>query len=142
MPNELTRFRAVLLLFEEVFKVPHGANMADGYLQKLLENPTFIVMDALLEGECVGGLSAYVMSNYFSERPFIYLFDLAVKESVQRQGIGTNLVQTLKDRGRRLYSSEVFVQADLADAHALNFYKKIGGIPESVVHYTFDLEKE
>jgi aminoglycoside 3-N-acetyltransferase I len=132
-------FRSVLMLFEEVFGIPHGAALSEKYLQKLLAEKGFSVFVAMTDEVIVGALTAYTMESYYSEKPFIYLFDLAVRGANQRQGVGSQLLQALRVYGKEIGAVEVFVQADLEDEHAIDFYTKNGGTPESVVHFTYPI---
>lgn len=68
----------------------------------------------------------------------MYLYDLAVAEARRRRGIGSRLVQELRDYCGRKGIRELFVQADTSDAHALAFYESLGGKPEGAVQYSFE----
>jgi len=138
-PSEAETFRAALMLFEKVFAQPHGAALPTEHLQSLLNEPHFSVFVAEHDANVVGALTAYTLPTYYTGRPFVYIFDVAIEENYQRQGIGSQLLDAVKAYGKEIGAAELFVQADLEDTHALEFYRKNGGEAESVVHFTYPL---
>jgi ribosomal protein S18 acetylase RimI-like enzyme len=94
---------------------------------------------ALLEEKVVGGLTAYTLQQYYSERPLVYIYDLAVLSHYQRQGIGKLLMEEITAFCKGIGMEEVFVQADQVDQHAIEFYQATGGIAEQVVHFYYPL---
>lgn len=90
-------------------------------------------------GKVLGGLTAYILAQYYTIKPVVYIYDLAVQTKFQRQGIGKQLLLALKDYGKSWGFKELFVQAHEEDSHALEFYQNTGGIPDKVVHYTYQL---
>ncbi|MGZ7068899.1 MAG: GNAT family N-acetyltransferase [Methanobacterium sp.] len=60
----------------------------------------------------------------------------------QRKGIGTRLIVELKKISCNKGDKEIFLQADIEDGHAIEFYKEIGGIPENVIHFSFACNKK
>ena len=137
--HETDRFLGLVRLFEEVFEMEDFTLPSPGYLQKLLEREELVVFVALSEGSVIGGLTAYILQRYYSENPLAYIYDLAVKAEFQRQGIGKQLVSAIMVYGQEVGWEEIFVQADNADQHALNFYRATGGNAEEVVHFTYSL---
>jgi ribosomal protein S18 acetylase RimI-like enzyme len=111
------------------------------YLQALLAKEGFFVFVALLDEKVVGGLTAYTLEQYYSERPLVYIYDLAVLSPYQRQGIGKMLMEGITAFGKEIGTEEVFVQADAADQHAIEFYRATGGIAEQVVHFYYPLDR-
>jgi aminoglycoside 3-N-acetyltransferase I len=88
----------------------------------------------------VGGLTAHILPSYYSSSSEVYLYDLAVKTSFQRKGIGKKLLLALTAYCRENNYKAFFVQADEADSHALEFYSATGGSPEKVVHFNYLVE--
>jgi aminoglycoside 3-N-acetyltransferase I len=132
-------FLDLIRLFEKVFEMQHFKMPAPNYLQQLLEKDGFLVFVALVQGEVVGGLTAYTLQQYYSEKPLVYIFDLAVATEHQRKGIGRLLMAGINAYCKETGAEEVFVQADEEDGHALAFYQATGGRPEKVVHFTYPL---
>ncbi|MCW7461230.1 GNAT family N-acetyltransferase [Leptospira limi] len=137
--NELDEFVALIRVFEEVFEMKQFQMPNESYLQSLLSRDDFFVFVTLLDGKVIAGLTAYLLRQYYSERPLVYIFDLAVQSKWQRNGIGKSLIKKINEHCKKEGMEEVFVQADLADEYALDFYRSTGGLPEEVIHFTYPL---
>ena len=138
--RNLNRFIELIELFGDVFEMKEFNKPSDLYLKNLLSKKDFLVFVAISENQVIGGLTAYTLDQYYSERPLAYIYDLAVSKSFQRQGIGTNLIKSFRDYCSDYGFEEIFVQADKVDTYALDFYRQtnITG-EEQVVHFTYIL---
>lgn len=139
-PHDASTFQKLVGVFAEVFDMPPFAIPAPEYLQHLLRTPSFFAHVATVSGEVVGGITCYVLNQYYSTSSYVYVFDLAVHPRYQRQGLGSRLMAAVSDYSRTLGAEEVFVQADDEDVHALEFYRSTGGIPEKVTHFNYPLK--
>jgi aminoglycoside 3-N-acetyltransferase I len=140
--QDLDRFIELIRLFEDVFEMENFDIPDHSHLQGVLHRPDFLCMVAIAENQVVGGLTGYVLHQYYSTQPLAYIYDLAVKRDFQRQGVGKKLingfVEHCKDRG----FEEVFVQADKVDDYALDFYRSTGITEEEqVVHFYYKFKK-
>jgi len=140
-PSDTSKFTTLIRLFEEVFEMQGFTFPGDDYLKKLLQQDNFLVFIAMHENEVVGGLTAHILPSYYSESSEGYIYDIVVKPAFQRQGIGKKLITAFTGHCRSKGYSAIFVQADEADAHALDFYRSIGATPQNVVHFNFRIEK-
>ena len=131
--TDLELFRELVRLFERVF----DETGQDVPLEGLLENPAFIAYAAIDQGKVWGGLTAYVLPSYHHSRPEVFLYDLAIDPDHQREGLGTRLIDALREHSRREGLGEVFVAAHERDKTALEFYRATGGREEKVVHFTY-----
>lgn len=136
---EIDKFMELIDLFEDVFEMENFTMPEKNYLEKLLSRDDFFVFVALLNNKVIGGLTTYTMRQYYSTKPLVYIFDLAVKTEMQRQGIGQKLIKGINEYCKEIGVEEVMVQADLVDDYAIDFYKKTGGIAESVIHFGYPL---
>lgn len=135
-------FISLINLFEEVFEMKDFRMPERGHLDKVLRSNGFQAWVALNESsEVVGGLTAYELRQYYSTRPLVYIYDLAVKSDLQRKGIGNKLICSINEYCQKAGVEEVFVQADRVDQHAVDFYRKTGATEEDVLHFYYDLEK-
>lgn len=139
--HDIALFKQLLELFEEVFEMKDHQMPDDAYLQQLLKNDGFLVLTASDGNTVVGGLTAHTIPSYYFPSSEMYLYDLAIKTSYQRKGIGTQLLQSLKEYCREKGYKEFFVQADEPDTHALEFYRSTGGRAEKVVHFYYPIRK-
>jgi aminoglycoside 3-N-acetyltransferase I len=139
--NDSEYFYALVQIFAEVFEWENFQPPTKKYLQRLLENPNFLVFICLKEGVPVAGLSVYVIQRYDSENPSAYIYDLAVLEELQRKGIGKLLIKNLLEYCSENGFKEVYVQADISDIEAVNFYRKTPITNELTAnHFTYELK--
>lgn len=128
--------RRVNQLFGKIFEdtaysmAPPGTS----YLERLLQNDSFIALAAEVDGELVGALAAYELVKFEAERSEIYIYDLAVSASSRRQGIATALIDWLQSYTKAIGAWVIFVQADPPDLPAVALYDKLG-IREQVLHF-------
>jgi len=137
--QDLNQFIALIRVFEDVFEMENFRIPDENHLQNLLSTDNFHVFVSLVDNQVVGGLTAYTLEQYYSERPLVYIYDLAVQTRYQRQGIGKMLMAAINQYCREAGMEEVFVQADEVDDHAIEFYRSTGGIAEKVVHFYYPL---
>lgn len=138
--DDIQTFVGIVAVFEDVFSMNNFVMPPRDHLQQLLQQKGFFVFVATdSNDEVVGGLTAYTLIQYYSTRPLVYIYDLAVKHQMQRQGIGTMLMNAIIDYCTNQGMEEVFVQADVVDQHAVDFYAATGGIPENVIHFYYPL---
>lgn len=139
--SDIDQFTELVTLFAEVFEM-QNFNLPDpAQLQQTISNEHFISFVAINEEKkIIGGLTAYILLPYYSSRPLVYLYDLAVAVRYQRKGIGKRLINALNDFAREKGMEEVFVQADRVDDYALDFYRKTSPTnEEDVVHFYYTL---
>ena len=136
-PGDLGKMHALLDVFAEAFE-DHDAYSSnrpdDDYLQNLLADETFITLIALQEDDVVGGLAAYVLKKFEQPRSEIYIYDLAVRESVRRCGVATALIRELQGIAATRGAYVIYVQADYVDPPAIALYEKLG-VREEVLHF-------
>lgn len=138
--NDLEAFKQLLAVFEQTFAIENFTMPGDAHLQNVLAKEHFFAVVAQAENKIVGGLTCYVLVQYYSEKPLSYIYDLAVLEAYQRKGIGQKLIAATNEYCRLKGFEEVFVQADKVDEHALAFYRATKPTPEEqVVHFSYTL---
>lgn len=129
--------REVFTLMSEVFDEPH-APLGDAYLQCLLASEPFWVMAAFVDGMPVGGLTAHALAMTRHEATEAFIYDLAVRASHQRQGVGRALVTAFRAACAEHGIHVVLVGADDADTYALDFYRALGGEASPVTFFSFE----
>jgi aminoglycoside 3-N-acetyltransferase I len=112
--------------------------LSDTYLEQLLASKGFWAIAAFSGEELLGGLTAHTLPMTRVEAAEAFIYDIAVKDSHQRQGVGRLLVASLRVSCGERGINVVFVPADNEDKHALDFYRSIGGKPSPVTFFTFD----
>lgn len=138
-PHHTSDFAQLIALFEDVFEMPAYERPTLAHLEKLLAQPDFFVLAAYVNDQLVGGLTAYVWDQYYSDKKLAYVYDLAVLPMYQRKGVGRLLMAEIQHRCREAGFAEVFVQAEQEDTHALDFYRATGGVEQAVSHFSYRL---
>ncbi|KAA0970891.1 AAC(3)-I family aminoglycoside N-acetyltransferase [Aureimonas fodinaquatilis] len=129
-------------LFGQAFDDPQtytGTPPDSDYVARLLAKDHVIVLVTEHEGEVVGGLVAYELEKFESERREIYIYDLAVSQTHRRQGIARNLINFLKEIARLKNVWVIYVQADYGDGPAVALYTSLG-VREDVMHFDIAIE--
>jgi aminoglycoside 3-N-acetyltransferase I len=139
--HDTRSFTKLLTLFAEVFEMERFAPPTEEHLEYVLSKENFLAFTASVSDQIVGGVTCYILDQYYNTSSYIYIFDLAVHPQYQRMGFGRRLLQAVIERGKSLGAEEVFVQADDVDIHALEFYRASGGLAEKVTHFTYSLTR-
>jgi aminoglycoside 3-N-acetyltransferase I len=139
-PTDMPALRALRTLYADVFGEPmHQAS--DDYLQGLLNDKSIVFFVAQAADAIIGGATAYHLPSLYGQHDELYIYDMAIRDEHQRQGIGSGLLDCIKDYAAIHAVSTVFVQADAVDKHARDFYLKNGGAEEDVRHYDFTVNR-
>ncbi|WP_057939107.1 GNAT family N-acetyltransferase [Algoriphagus resistens] len=140
--GDLNEFVDLVNLFEEVFEMKNFSIPDAKHLQNLLNRSDFDVFVAFKNDIVVGGLTTYVLEQYYSEKPLAYIYDLAVDTNLQRRGIGKRLIAETNKFYKEKGFEEVFVQADKVDEYAIDFYRKTNpSKEEQVAHFSYTLNE-
>lgn len=136
--SDLSPFKELISVFQQVFEMPNTDLPKDNHLSRLLSDDGFLVLVALEGEKVVGGLTLYLLPQYYEEFPVGYIYDVGVLPEYQRKGVGRKLLEKALQHSGEKGCREIFVQADKEDTHALEFYRSCGASIESeVVHFTF-----
>ncbi|QNL51016.1 GNAT family N-acetyltransferase [Olivibacter sp. SDN3] len=130
----------LITLFKQVFDMQPFVTPNHEHLEQLLQKNNFIAVIAEIDNHIIGGLTVYLLDQYYSTKPLAYLYDLAVLPSYQRQGIGKKLINFINLYCAQQGIEEVFVQADKVDDYAIDFYRSTKPTnEEEVVHFSYRL---
>ncbi len=136
--NDIERFKELIELLNEVFKEPNKV-ASERQLKKLLNKPDFYVIAAIQEDKVIGGLTAYELERYYTDKSELYIYDIAVKTELHNKGIGKKLVDYIKDYSTKNGIEEIFVEAHSEDEQAVKFYESAFGKSEKVDHFNFEI---
>ncbi len=138
--QDFVNFVDLVKLFGSVFEIENFSLPSIKHLQSLFDRDDFEVFAALKDDKVVGGLTIYLLQQYYAIKPLAYLYDLAVDPRYQGQGIGKKLIEKTKISYTIKGFEEMFVQAGGSDNKALDFYRKTAPSEEDkVVHFTYKL---
>lgn len=125
LQNNIRDFQELLYVFEEAFEWENFTLPDEAYLKKILANENFLVVAAKAENEIVGGLTAYIFHSYETGKPFIYIYDLGVKESSRNRGIGKQLIKFLRNFALENGFGEMYVTTEQEEnEQVVDFYRK------------------
>ena len=91
-PTNLAELNELISVFADVFEMEGFMPPSQTHLQKLLHKEHFFAVVAKYENKIIGGLTVYVLDQYYSEKPLAYIYDLAVLPKHQRKGVGRKLI--------------------------------------------------
>lgn len=143
--EDVASLKQLRVVFAEAFAEQAHWNTnppPDSYSVELLRDTNYIALVALNHDErVVGGLVAYVLPKIDQPYPELYLYDLAVDQAYRRQGIATQLIETLKGIGKELKATVIFVQADNVDHGAVALYEKLCDSKETdITHFDIQIQ--
>ncbi|WP_194953779.1 AAC(3)-I family aminoglycoside N-acetyltransferase [Sphingopyxis solisilvae] len=136
-PGDIQAVRDLNALYADAFadhETYRRDHPDDAWLARQLAKEAIILLVARINGRIVGGLTAYELPKFEAARSEIYLYDLAVAESVRRRGVATTLIAELQHIAVETGAWAVFVQADYGDDPAVALYTKLG-VREDVMHF-------
>jgi aminoglycoside 3-N-acetyltransferase I len=120
-------------VFENVGQIPDSE-----YLSRLLSNPDFKVFVAKIEGKVVGGLTVYILPQYYGTKPAAYIYDVGVTPPFQGQGLGKALIAEVCQYCAANGFADAYVAAESDDIDAVSFYRKTMFSNElSAIHFTY-----
>jgi aminoglycoside 3-N-acetyltransferase I len=116
--------------------------LSDAYLYQLLCREDFWALAAFVGDDIVGGVTAHTLPMTRQESSEMFVFDIAVRSDHRRKGIGRRLLESLSKRASESGIRELFLAADNADEHALEFYRRLGGVSTPATMFVFSTRKE
>ncbi len=111
-------------------------DLSDEYVQRLLSRDDFWAVAAFRGDELVGGVTAHALPMTRRQAFEVFIYDIAVVADHRRKGVGRKLVMHLQNEAASLGIQDAFVAADNEDAHALDFYRALGGTESPVTMFT------
>lgn len=138
--TQLDKFMELIKLFEVVFEMKNFSKLNQEHLQQFLSRPGFIAYVVEKDDRIIGGLTAYLLDQYYSDKPVAFIYDIAVKEEYQRQGVGKKLISHLSEYCKSLEIEEMFVLAEVEDEHAIDFYRATMAQESNVVNFNYYLK--
>ena len=96
------------------------------YLERFLANPANYLIVAHVEGELAGFLLAYALERLKEESHKMFIYEIEVAEGYRRKGVGTALINYVRDIVRRRKMVSAFVFTNHSNEGAVAFYKSTG----------------
>jgi aminoglycoside 3-N-acetyltransferase I len=125
--NDQLDSRRLFTILAEVFEET-CAPLSDTYLNELLRRRDFWALAAFVGDDIIGGVTAYALPMTRAESTEMFVFDVAVQSLHRKKGIGRRLLTALRKQASEAGIHELFIAADNEDEHALDFYRRLGGV--------------
>lgn len=112
----------------------------DHLATEFLEDPRHHIAVAV-DGGVVVGFASAVHYVHPDKDPELWVNEVGVAPTHQRQGLARRLMDTLFEVGRRLGCVEAWVLTEQSNARAMRLYASLGGTtePEETVMFSFAL---
>jgi ribosomal protein S18 acetylase RimI-like enzyme len=108
------------------------------YLSSYLSEANHHMMVAINAGEVVGQIRS-VIHKHPDRPPELYIDNLGVTPTLQRQGIATQLLDAMLGLGKTLGCEEAWLATESNNNQAKGFYESYKSKPEPMVFYLFKL---
>jgi aminoglycoside 6'-N-acetyltransferase I len=108
------------------------------YLAAYLAQPNHYMIVAINDNQVVGQIRA-VIHKHPDRADELYIDNLGVTTTLQRQGIATKLLDAMLELGKRLGCEEAWLATESDNTRAKGFYESYGIKPETMVFYLFKL---
>lgn len=137
--EDIPQLYELLEVFDKTFEYPTQDRASGEHLTRLLSGDSFVAIVARADDKVIAGLTAYVLHQYHSEKPILYVQDLAVLPDYQRKGVGSKLIGFTGDHCRKENCELCFIQAEEIDDYAIEFYRSTRPAKEeAVVIFTYN----
>jgi ribosomal protein S18 acetylase RimI-like enzyme len=120
---------------------PHSAS-EKGEAKAWLAQSANILIAALHEDTPVGFALGYLLDRVDGAAPMLFLYEIEVTAAFRRRGIGSRLVEAMKDVARNERVVKMWVQADPGNDAARALYQRTGGVKNEtadLIYVWFDL---
>lgn len=131
-PGDEPLFRRIAA---EVFDHP----VAFENLAEYLATPGHHLVVAVSDGEIVGQVAAMVHCHPDGSRKDLFIDEVAVTPTLQRQGIAGRMLDRMRALGRELGCQEAWLGTESDNVPARELYARRGSQAEPIVMYAFKL---
>jgi len=119
----------------EVFDEAIDPQLARAYLAE----PRYRLVVAL-DGDTVVGMASGFSYFHPDKAPEFFVNECGVDDAYVRRGIGARLMRALFAEARRMGITLAWLGTETDNVAANALYASLGGKPETMVYYEFDLE--
>ena len=94
--DEVEDFKVLIELFIKVFEDERAMIPSHQHLVHLLSMTHFHAFVVKKRDQFIGGVTAYELRKYYSEKSELYLYDVAISSEYQGKGIGKQLIDWIR----------------------------------------------
>lgn len=118
----------------------HGVDASAEHMRRLLARDANYLYVASVDTQPVGFLLAYRFPRADRDQDMIYLYEIGVLPEHRRRGIGTKMIQSLKEECRNRNVMEVWVGTEADNVPARALYESTGAKcqGETYAEYTYE----
>ena len=98
------------------------------HLADFVGSPTNILLLARKDGVACGTVRAHFLPRYDAKNTEILLHEIDVSPAYQRQGIGTRLIEKLKEVAKENKASEIWTVTNRSNTGAMKLYQTTGAL--------------
>jgi aminoglycoside 3-N-acetyltransferase I len=139
-PDEIKLAKELFLFFQVGDGKYNPTVSSDSYLTELLSKKDFHALVALEKEKILGGLTAYELTKYKSEKSEMFLYEIDVAAEYRRSGVATALIERLKAICAEKNIFEMFVLTEAGNFPARKLYEKTGGKGFETIEFDYHLE--
>lgn len=136
-PADRDLARRLFTMMAEIFE-EDCETLSDAWIDGLLAREDFWAIAAIADEQIIGGITAHTLPMTSTSSSEVFIYDIAVRADDRRRGVGRRLLTELRVSAAASGIPVLFVAAENADAHALDFYRALGGTPSPVTFFTFE----
>lgn len=96
--------------------------------ERFLNNPSNYFLVAFIDDKVAGFVMGYQLDSWHKDVKEMLLFDIEVLNEFRRHGIGTKLIEALKDSAIKDGFEELWLPTNKSNKAAVEFYKRTGGV--------------
>lgn len=111
----------------QLVKTFAGKEISIRYMVSFLHNPANYLIMADLDGVAVGFLLAYALERLKEDARMLFIYEIEVAAGQRRKGIGTALIEAIRDIAVREEVAHAFVITNYSNVGAVAFYQHTGG---------------
>lgn len=108
----------------------HASRISQAWAERLLADPTNLLLVARLEETSVGFLWAHWLPRLRLEQERLFVYEVEVAPAHRRRGIGTLLMRTALAEARAR-KADAFWLTNRSNAAAVAFYERLGARAEN-----------
>lgn len=118
-----------------------GTVASEAHLKKALAVPSNYFIVCLIDSSPVGYLSAFSFPAMHADRSLVYLYDVVVAERCRRNGIGSDLIEELKNLCRSDGVDHIWLGTSLENHAGQRTFMRTGGqnVGETYIEYVYPL---
>lgn len=139
---EMKQLKSVdLSKYKQLIDACFGSSQSlEMYRETFVDNKNYKIFVAIVEGQMVGAITVLAADLFtFSDRPFLMLFDVCVKNEFRKLGVGLALMEYVKVYGLKNNYKSINMTCLESAIPAHRLYEKAGFVKKDSRKYAINL---